>query len=80
MDTLAKLIGGIILLMVGVFFVSTIGGTILWLIYPHIHALFPTAAQNGIIAQKLDWWDSVCVVWIFGILIKGSNSSSSSSK
>jgi hypothetical protein len=61
-----------------ILFTSVIGGTMLWLIYPHIHALFPTAAQNGVIALDLGWWNSVCVVWIFGILLKPSNSSKTS--
>jgi hypothetical protein len=60
-----------------IFLIAILSGTILWLIYPHIHALFPTAASKGIIAQKLSWWDSVCIVWIFNILIKGNPSPSS---
>lgn len=63
----------IVIVFVGAFF----SGTILWILYPHIHILFPTAASNGIIANSLQWWDSVCICWIFGILIKGSNTSSS---
>lgn len=53
-----------------IFFVSVAGGTWLWLFYPHIHALFPTAAENNIIASDLGWWDSVCIVWLFSTLTK----------
>ena len=56
--------------------VSVLTGTILWVLYPHIHAMFPTAATKGIIAKELSWLDSVCVTWIFSILIKGGSTSS----
>lgn len=62
-----------------VFLLAAVSGTILWLIYPHIHSLFPTAATNGIIAQDLSLWDSICITWIFGILLKSSSKSSSKS-
>lgn len=71
-------IGAILVAGVIIFFVATLTGTILWAIYPHIHALFPTAAANHIIAQDLGWWDSVCITYIFSILLKGRSSSSSS--
>lgn len=77
MEKLMKMIGGAVLVIATVFIVATLSGTVLYEIYPHIHALFPNAAQNGIISEKLGWWDSVCVCWIFGILVKGNASSSS---
>lgn len=55
-----------------VFVLCVFSGTFIWLIYPHIHALFPTAAENGIISQELKWWDAVCVTWLFTILFKSS--------
>lgn len=66
-----KLLAGLVVAAL-LFVVSTINGTFLYFIYPHIHELFPTAASNGIIAKELSWWNSVCVVWIFGILIKST--------
>ena len=72
-DAIFKTLGLVITGALVVFFVSTISGTIVWLLYPHIHILFPTAAQNGIIATTLTWWDSVCAVWILQILFKASN-------
>jgi hypothetical protein len=80
MESLMKFIGGAVLVIATVFVAATLSGTVLWGIYPHIHALFPTAAKNGIIAVDLGWWDSVCICWIFGILVKGGSSSSSSKK
>lgn len=58
-------IGLLIILISG-----TMLGTVLWFTYPHIHAIFPTAAKNGIIAYDLSWWDSVCITWIFGCLVR----------
>lgn len=69
--TLEKLttgIGAVVLAGVMIFIAATFGGTILWLIYPHIHSLFPNACADGIITKDLAWWDSVCITWMFGIL------------
>lgn len=73
-EKLGVVIIGIFMIII----VALFAGTILWIIYPHIHALFPTAAQKGIIATDLAWWDSVCVVWIFQILFRQSNYSKTS--
>ena len=70
---MCEIVGMFFLTILMIFVDSVLGGTILWAIYPHIHALFPTAAENGIIAFDLSWWDSVCVSWIFSILIKTQN-------
>lgn len=73
-------VGGVVVISLIIFCVSVLSGTILWMIYPHIHALFPTAADNGIIAESISWWDSVCVTWIFTILIKSSNTNNNDKK
>jgi hypothetical protein len=73
MEDFVKVLGTILFVMWVIFFISILSGTLLWLIYPHIHALFPTAAAKGIIAKDLGWWDSVCITWIFNILIRASN-------
>lgn len=65
-------IGAIVMITLRIFGVSLIGGTILYFIYPHINSLFLSAAKNGIIPYNLGWWDSVCIIWIFTILIKSS--------
>jgi len=81
MESLAKGLGAVMLGLLSIFAICVLSGTILWAIYPHIHALFPTAAQNGIIAKDLGWWDSVAVTWIFSILFgRGTSKSSSKSK
>lgn len=53
-----------------IFISSTISGTILALIWSHIHYIFPLAAENGIIPYNLGWWNAICITWIFGILLK----------
>lgn len=80
MEKAATVLGGVILIAGAILFAAFIGGTVLWAIYPHIHALFPTAAAKGIIAYKLGWWDSVCITYIFGILIKSSQTNNNKEK
>lgn len=64
------LIGSLVIRVILIFALSVINGSILWLIYPHIHSLFPTAADYGIISKNLSWWNSVCISWLFSILLK----------
>ena len=53
--------------------IAVLGGTILFWIWPvAIPAAFPGLVSSSIIAGKIAWWPSVCLVWIFGILIKNS--------
>lgn len=73
MDKFVTALGGIVLMTAIVFGIAVLSGTILWVIYPHIHAMFPNAAAKGYIAKDLQWWDSVCIAWIFSILIKSNN-------
>jgi hypothetical protein len=73
MAKLSKVVGAFVLLSIGVFVVSVYAGTILWVLYPHINALFPTAADKGIIPRDLPWWDSVCITWIIAIFTKDSS-------
>ena len=72
MDKIYKALGLIVMTIFLIFVACIFSGSILWLLYPHIHSLFPTAAENGVIALDLSWWDSVCINWIFAILFKGS--------
>ena len=63
-------IGAIIL----VGFIAVVSGTIIWLIWPvAVPAAFPALVASGVIVGKLSWWASVCLSWLFGLLIKGSN-------
>lgn len=72
MEILTKLVAVIRALAV-VFVVSLIGGTFLWMIWPvAIPAAFPALVASGMLAAKLSWWASVCLTWLFGLLIKPS--------
>ena len=62
-----------------VFFAALFGGTIVWLIWPvAIPAAFPGLVAAGALAAKLTWWQSVTLAWIFGALIKSTNTNSNS--
>jgi hypothetical protein len=53
------------------FILSLFLGTIIWLIWPiAIPSTFPGLITSGIITAKLSWWQSICLTWIFNILIK----------
>lgn len=73
-DLLETLLGSFAVAFL-IFIAATIGGTLLWALYPHIHALFPTAASSGVITPVLGWWDSVCIVWIFNLILPSAKAS-----
>jgi hypothetical protein len=54
------------------FVVSLFGGTLLWLIWPTALDAFPRLVGEGWIEPRLSWWSSVCLVWVFAILIKST--------
>ena len=75
MNKVSKFLFGIFAAITGVLLllaISTINGTILWALYPHIFAMFPNAAKVGVLAPELGWLDAVCITFIFRILIKSS--------
>jgi hypothetical protein len=60
-------IGAIVLVAI----LALFAGTIIFWIWPvAIPAVFPGLVTTGVIAGKLSWWQSVCLTWLFGILIK----------
>jgi len=69
MESFIKAVVAGFLIALMLFFAATIQGTILWLIWPHIHILFNSAT---ILAKELEWWDAVCITLIFNILFKSS--------
>lgn len=73
--TMSTVLGGVLLASAIILFAATISGTILYWIYPHIFAMFPNAVKAGVLAPTISWWDSVCICWIFQILVKSSSSS-----
>ena len=72
MEEISKVVGVAVFAVVIVGFAAVISGTFLWLIWPiAIPAAFPTLL-GGAIAAKLTWWQAVCLTWLFGILIKAT--------
>lgn len=60
---------------------AVIGGTFVFWIWPvAIPAAFPGLVATGTIAGKLGWWQAVCLTWIFGILIKSTQTNSNNNK
>lgn len=56
---------------------AVFGGTIVCWIWPvAIPAAFPGLVASGAIAGKLAWWQAVCLTWLFGILIKSTQTQS----
>jgi hypothetical protein len=50
---------------------ALMGGTILWLLWAgSVAAVFPTAVSSGIVAEHLNWWPAVKIVWICTLLFK----------
>lgn len=74
MDNFLETFTNSLMIAILLFVSATIGGTLLWILYPHIHSLFPSAASTGVIAADLNWWNAVCVVWIFNIILPGAKS------
>ena len=71
MENFVKKLGVTFGVIIIVLFFSIFGGTIVWLIWPvAIPAVFPGLVTSGAIAAKLTWIQSVCLTWIFSILIK----------
>lgn len=81
LDILMKIIGGVVVIAGSVALAAFFGGTVVWLIWPvAIPAAFPGLVASGVIAGKLTWWVSVCLVWLFGILIKATQTNKSEKK
>jgi len=71
MEKIVSVIGTAVLVVLLMGIAAFISGTILFLIWPvAIPAVFPGLVASGVIAARLSWWVSVCIVWVFSILIK----------
>lgn len=77
-----KLIEGLLaslLVIVIVGIIAVFGGTIVWLMWPvAIPAAFPGMVAAGTLAAKLTWGQAVCLTWLFGILIKSTQTNNNS--
>ena len=73
MDSILKSIGAVFLIVVMVGFGALLSGTILWFIWPiAIPIVFPGVVASGMVSAIIPWWSAVCLTWIFGILIKST--------
>ena len=80
MNNSLTVIGGVFIGFIVVVLAAVLGGTIVWLIWPHvIPIVLPGLVASGAIAGKLLWWKAVLLTWLCRILFGGLNSSSSSS-
>lgn len=76
MDKIIQLVGGVLALAGLIFIGAVFGGTIVWLIWPVVAKAFPALVASGILASNLSWWDSVSLTWLFGLLIKSTQTNS----
>jgi len=62
-------LGGIALVAI----LAVLGGTIVYWIWPLcVPAAFPGLVESGVIAPVLTWKVAVFLTWLFGILIKST--------
>lgn len=78
MNKFTETFNSLILVAIVVFIGATLGGSILYLLYPSLLEFFPTAVSSGVLAPILEWWTAVKIVWIFNILVKSTPTSPSS--
>ena len=70
-EKLSMGIGATIIGIAGIAFFAFFGGTLVWLLWPvAIPAALPGIVKAGYLAPELLWWQSVCLTWLCGLLIK----------
>ncbi len=75
MEKITEALGIGLLAIIIIFVLAIISGTILWVLYPHLLVLFPSAVKNGVLTSDLSWWDSVCITWIAALFRSSYNNS-----
>ena len=65
MATILIVIGAVVAILGTVVLLSFLGGTILYWVWP-------VTMVNVFHLPALTWWQSVCLVWVFGLLIKST--------
>lgn len=68
---------GATIALVMIAFIATLGGTMVWLVWPTAVMAFPTAVTNGYLAAEISWSTSICLSFLCGLLIKSSLTESS---
>lgn len=69
METIVKAFGIGVLVILAVSALAFLSGTIVYFIWPVV-------AVAKFHAPELTWWESVCLCWLSGILLKPSSTSS----
>jgi len=70
---LSLILGGIILTSGAIALGAIISGVVLWYIWPYaIPVAFPGLVNSGAIAVVLPLKNAICLTWVFGILIKST--------
>jgi len=70
---------GFVLGLIAITLLAIVGGTVVWILWPMaIPYAFPGLVASGVIAGKLSWWTSVTLTWIFGLLIKSTQTNNNS--
>ena len=68
-----KIILGVLGVVAAIVFGGLFSGVLIWLIWPIcIPATFPGLVSAGYLAAKLTLWQSFCLSWLFGLLIKST--------
>lgn len=53
---------------------SLIGGTIVWIAWPHAMEAFPRLVNEEWVAYDIHWSTAVCLSFVLGVLIKAHQS------
>lgn len=81
MGKIFAILGVILYAAVIVFLVAVVSGTVLYFVWPYaIPFVFPRLAEDGYLSKTLTWFQSVCLSWVFGVLIKPSITNKSKEK
>lgn len=51
---------------------SLIGGTVVWIVWPHAMEAFPRLVNEEWVTHDIHWTTAVCLSFLCGILIKAS--------
>lgn len=76
-----KLFEGLLIALVAVVIIGIIalfGGTIVYFIWPVAIQAFPGLTNAGFLTANLTWGQAVCLTWLFGILIKSTQTNNNS--
>jgi len=77
---MSKIIAGLFISLGSISIIGLLavfGGTLVYWLWPYaIPTAFPGLVENGTIAPELSWWASVCLTWLFGILVKSTQTNS----